>query len=379
MAWHPQGRGVRRGDADVLRASWIMIPIVALALCAQVTMLAQPSRVIRRAAYERLYFPDTLGKMEIHYVTDYVFHVKATNSGTRKVHNFSVDITQARRCNPLTGARAYGFRATYTLEDTGSYVVERYSKLTAESGTVRDSLVRWNLRIDFPNLLAPLQVDSAYYPGESPVIAFATREFPEAQGYTYSLRQGTTVLDTGAGSNIFLQKFVNDPKYISREKVYEARGYYNGRIFSYLSGTDRKAHSSAWRFKILQPVLEDLGVLWSSDMSCPIDSLPVLPMEMHSAYNPRLFGFAYLTPKGNSFIFTNAKISNLRVQADPEEFLGSYAGPIFGATWTDIVIVPDAAFLQSGPRDEPKLVTLRFMFDTQLEKRRTFTYRALVY
>jgi hypothetical protein len=166
---------------------------------------------------------------------------------------------------------------------------------------------------------------------------------------------------------------------VSREKVYEARGYYNGRPFSYVAATKGTVQRSIWRFKIGQPRLEDLGVLWSSDMSASIDSLPMLDMGLASAYNPRLFNYAYLTHKGNSFIFANAKISNLRVQADPEEFIGSVAGPLQGKTWTDIIIEPSDMFLQSGPPNEPKLVTLRFTFDTQFEKRRSFTYRALVY
>jgi hypothetical protein len=341
---------------------------------------AQSTRVITRAAYERLYFPDTLGKMEVHWLAGQTFKVWATkaNRPDEKM-NFPVDIVIGRYGNPLTGAKAYGFRATYTLVDTGYYTVTRYSRFVAENGATKDSSASWRLHIVFPTLLAPLAVDSVYYPGESPVLAFATREFPEAHGYAYSIWQGGVLVDSGAGSNIFLQKFVNDPKYVSNDKVYEARGYYDGRIFTYAGAGDGGTHQSIWKFRIGRPVLDDLGVLWSSDVSAEIDSLPLLPMAMNSAYNPRLFGYAYLTPKGSSFIFANARITNLRVQSDPEEFLASHAGPIYGTTWTDIMITPDETFLQGEPRNEAKLVTLRFVFDTQFEKRVTKTYRALVY
>lgn len=172
---------------------------------------------------------------------------------------------------------------------------------------------------------------------------------------------------------------MNDPKLVSNDKVYEARGYYHGRIFSFCAANHRDVLKSIWRFRIKTPVLDDMGILWSSDQQAEIDSLPMLPMGLESAYNPRLFGFAYLTPKGSSFIFANARITNLRVQADPAEFLAGVSGPIPRRTWTDIIITPDDAFLQSGPRDEPKLVTMTFTFDTQFEKRITRIYRALVY
>jgi hypothetical protein len=366
--------------ARVICATGVVLLFMGLVSGACLPLFAQPAKVITRAAFERLYFPDTLGKMEVHWLAGQTYKVWATKANKPDEHyNFPVDIVQGRYGNPLTGAKAYGFRATYTLVDTGYYTVTRSSRFVAENGAVKDSSASWRLHIVLPTLLAPLTPDTVYYPGENPVIAFATREFPEAHGYTYSIWQGATLVDTGAGSNIFLQKFVNDPTFVSNDKVYEARGYYDGRIFSYTAGGDNAMRQSIWRFRIGTPVLDDMGVLWSTDASAPIDSLPVLPMGMNSAYNPRLFGFAYLTPKGSAFIFTNVRITNLRVQSDPEDFLGSHAGPIYGTTWTDIIIAPDPTFLQTEPRNEAKLVTLRFVFDTQFQKRVTRTYRALVY
>jgi hypothetical protein len=375
-----QQHGLHCVTSRIFHGVWVTTLLAALMLHVCGEVVAQSPRVVTRAAYERLYFPDTLGKMEVHWLAGQTFKVWATKAARPDEKlNFPVDIVQGRYGNPLTGAKAYGFRATYTLVDTGFYTVTRYSRFVAENGATKDSTASWRLHIVFPNLLAPLSVDSVYYPGESPLIAFATREFPEAHGYTFSIWQGTTRIDTGAGSNIFLQKFVNDPRFVSNDKVYEARGYYDGRIFSYLGASDNAVHASIWHFRIGRPVLDDMGVLWSSDATAEIDSLPMLPMALNSAYNPRLFGYAYLTPKGSSFIFTNARITNLRVQADPEEFLVNHAGPIYGTTWTDVMITPDEAFLLSGPRNEPKLVTLRFTFDTQFEKRVAKTYRALVY
>jgi hypothetical protein len=380
MLSNSQKHRPRRAESRIVHTLWMVVILFAALLHVCGTVIAQNSRVITRTAYERLYFPDTLGKMEVHWLTGQTFRVWATKVGRPddKI-NFPVDIVQGRYGNPLTGAKAYGFRATYTLVDTGYYTVTRSSRFVAENGATKDSIATWRLHIVLPTLLAPLNVDSVFYPGESPVIPFATREFPEAQGYTYSIWQGGTRIDSGAGSNIFLQKFVNDPRLVSNERVYEARGYYNGRVFSYVLGNENIARPCIWRFKIGRPVLDDMGVLWSSDASAEIDSLPMFPMALNSAYNPRLFGYAYLTPKGSSFIFANARISNLKVQAEPEEFLDSHAGPIYGMIWTDIMIAPNEAFLQSGPRNEPKLVILRFVFDTQFEKRVTKTYRALVY
>jgi hypothetical protein len=380
MLSYSQKHSLRSALTRILHRLWLVAIVTATLMAVGGKLLAQNPRLITRTAFERLYFPDTLGKMEVHWLASQTFKVWAAkvNKPDEKL-NFPVDVVQGRYGNPLTGAKAYGFRATYTLVDTGYYTVTRYSRFVAENGATKDSTAIWRLHIVLPTLLAPLNVDTVYYPGESPVIPFATREFPEAQGYTYSIWQGATRIDSGAGSNIFLQKFVNDPRFVSNDKAYEARGYYNGRIFSYVSGTENAAHPCIWRFRIGRPNLDDMGVLWSSDAAAEIDSLPMLAMSMNSAYNPRLFGYAYLTPKGSSFIFANARISNLRVQAEPEEFLDSHAGPIYGTTWTDIMIAPNEAFLLSGPRNEPKLVVLRFVFDTQFEKRVTKTYRALVY
>jgi hypothetical protein len=271
----------------------------------------------------------------------------------------------------------------FSIPEPGNYVVRRSYRLVAESGEMKSSADEWRLEISWPRSVVPLSVDSIAYFGESPVIAFATREFSDARAYSYSIWQvnGSRV-DTGSGSTIFLSSIVNDPKNTvsdyGKEKRFEVRGYYNGQIFSYVNPGDSVVHSSKWRFKISKPVL-DPAVMWESDIRVPVDSLPMLPMDLKSAYNPALFSFIYLGKKGGALIVTTPKISNLNVESDPPEFLTQNPQAYMTSMWTDIVIAPNAAFLRSGPANEPKLVTLKFTFDTQLEKRVTKVYRALVY
>ena len=97
-----------------------------------------------------------------------------------------------------------------------------------------------------------------------------------------------------------------------------------------------------------------------------MDSLPVLAMDLRGAYNPRLFSYVYLGRKRNALIVTQAKTTGLTIESDPPEFLSNYSPSGHWGARTDIVISPNFAFLQSGPPNEPKLVTLRLTFDTQL-------------
>ena len=279
-----------------------------------------------------------------------------------------------------TGSQTFVYRIRCTFDEQGEYVIEKVFAGTDETGKRIQKREQWNVVVRHPVLTAPLAEDSYYYFGESPVIAFATREFPEAQGYTYSVWQTNGVrVDTGSGSNIFLSKIVNDPKSAASEKEFEARGYYAGRTFDYINPKDSAVHKSIWRFRIRKPILDAIGILWDGNAKTDVDSLPVLAMDLRGAYNPRLFSYVYLGRKGNALIVTQAKINGLTVESDPPEFLSNYSPPVIGGVWTDIVISPNFAFLQSGSPNEPKLVTLRLTFDTQLERRVTRTYRALVY
>ncbi len=279
-----------------------------------------------------------------------------------------------------TGSQTYVYRIRQTFDAPGDYVIDKTFDGTDETGKAIRKSSQWSVSVRYPTLTTPMAEDPAYFFGESPVITFATLEFPEAQGYTYSVWQlnGARV-DTGAGSNIFLQRIVNDPRNAASEKEFEARGYYGGRVFSFVNPKDSTVHRSIWRFRVRKPTLDAIGILWDGDGKTEVDSLPVLPMDMRGAYNPRLFSYVYLGRKGSAFIVSKAMITGLTVESDPPEFLSNYAPPVVGKVWTDIEISPNTAFLRSGQADEPKLVTLRLTFDTQLERRVTRTYRALVY
>ena len=134
-----------------------------------------------------------------------------------------------------TGSQTFVYRIRCTFDEPGEYVIEKVFAGTDEIGKRIQKQEQWNVVVRHPPH-RPSCRGSLYYFGEFPMIAFATREFPQAQGYTYSVWQMNGVrADTGSGSNIFLSKIANDPKNAASEKEWGKPGYYAGRTFNYQS------------------------------------------------------------------------------------------------------------------------------------------------
>jgi hypothetical protein len=308
------------------------------------------------------------------------YNFKVLNRSGERLSGGSIDSVGGPK-DPITQSQTWVYRVRVVFDKPGEYSVETVFNGIDEKGNPKRGVNRRNVIVSHPTLTTPVTVDPYYYYGESPIITFSTREFPETHGYTYSVWQvGGACVDTGAGSNIFLGKIINNPDNAKKNIEFEARGYYGGRLFSFLRPQDTTVQKSTWRFKVRKPSLEAVGINWDSDDNTEIGNLPILPMDAQNwAYRPTLFGYAYLGRKGNSLIVTQAQISNLTIESDPLDFLETHSDPVIGKIWTDVEITPSRSFLQSGPANEPKLVRLTFTFKTQLEDGVTRSYRALVY
>jgi hypothetical protein len=278
--------------------------------------------------------------------------------------------------NPVNGAHLVAYQMRFLFDKPGKYTIRSGFWGIDQNDIQRKSSETRHVIVKYPTLAGPMSKDSIYYPGEKPVIAFATREFPEARSYTYSIWREDSCLEAGNGSTVFLDKFLSERDNLS--KPFRVLGFYKGKMFSFHAAGDDAIHTSEWRFRIEKPLLDNMGVLWSASTTAGRDSLPVLPMNLKSTYNPHLFSFTYLGYKNDSFILSHAEISNLRIVSVPSDFLAGNSPPVVGDVWTDITINSSAVFLQRN-RNQPKLVELTFTFDTQFEENITRVFRAYVY
>lgn len=195
MFSHFHGNSFPGDSLKLVRSIYAVALLIVLLVLAQETLVAQSSRIMTRAAYEKLYFPDTLGKMEVHWLGGHTFRISALRTDKPGVRmNFPVDVVQGRYGNPLTGAKAYGFRSIFTLVDTGMYTVTRYSRLVAESGAEKDSTATWRLHIVLPNLLSPLTTDSVYFPGNHLSLPLPRGSFRKRMGTHTAYGKATPLL-----------------------------------------------------------------------------------------------------------------------------------------------------------------------------------------
>jgi hypothetical protein len=278
--------------------------------------------------------------------------------------------------DPRTNSTTYLYRIRQTFTEPGEYVIEKVFSGRGEEGPPVVRRQSWNVVVTYPTLAGPLNKDTYYFPGEKPMIAFATREFPEATGYRYEILQGGRVVKSGTGSNVFLDSLVNDVRSVGKD--YEVRGYYRDSLFSYLVDGDQSVHTSRWQFKIRKPG-PDMANLWCVDDTTKKENLPLLPMKLNAAYNPREFNFMYYGNKANALILSKARISGLEVTSDPTDFLAGQPTVDIGPVWTVVTITPSEAFLQKGRKNQAKYVELTFTYDTQYDKRVVRKFRANVY
>jgi hypothetical protein len=277
--------------------------------------------------------------------------------------------------DPRSGSTTYLYRIRQTFKEPGEYVIEKVFSGRGEEGPPVVKKQSWNIIVKYPTLAGPLSRDTYYFPGEKPVISFATLEFPEATGYRYEILQGDKVVKSGSGSNVFLDSLVNDTRSVGKE--FDVRGYYKDSTFSFLAAGDSTVHESKWHFKVRMPIL-DMANLWCSDDTTKQENLPQLPMGLNADYNPRLFSFTYLGSKGKALILSQVLIRNPKVEAIPADFLAGSSLPVQGKVWTDITITPNEEFLKRGRRNQLKYVEIIFTFETQFEQI-TRRFRAYVY
>lgn len=244
-----------------------------------------------------------------------------------------------------------------TLKKAGEYILQLDYNITLETGgsgnTNRQRL--YKVIVKNPTLVNPTGMKSSYYFQENKSFSFATREFADANLYSYKIESGGNVIIESKGSYVSLDTILNDKKYVGREV--KITGLYDGEVFDFTEPGSEEVKKSGWVFTIKPPQSIVKRYNWTQIKTKEIYVDPMNNLN-------RNFEFAFISSVADKYIISPAENDgNIQVIADPPDFLEGKE-IVKDQFFMKIVIVPSQTFLDEIPACESEDVSITIRYNT---------------
>jgi len=272
-----------------------------------------------------------------------------------------------------------GVMVRYQVEDviekTGNYFVKIEINYTDEKGRGNATAV-YAVEVNYPTIASKLNIQPRYYPTEKVTFSFATVEFSNISGYSYSIEDASGgEIASGTGSVISLDDVLKNDTYVGR--TFKIIGKYNGEPFDYkMIDKPDEVKTSIWEFSVSKPNLDEYVNWFPEDGKREKKELFISPL------NENLLRFLYvytgLSSDGNLVVIA-PKITSLRVECNPAEFLTSRGGTTTSqGNFGYVILDLNQSYLDAMEFCDDAPVTLTFRFNTQYERNVERKYSATI-
>lgn len=271
---------------------------------------------IRVASLQRFNAP-SVGAIIVQNVLKFDFQAEILDANRNKIRDVK-EYTQRPKKEEFA-KKTQGGRGTTvslviheTIDKPGIYYLRVGVTATGEVGGSAKKDYLYAIMVDYPKVLSAVNLRKNYYFSEKEAFSFATAEYTDANAYSYRIFDGATIVDSGRGSMLRLDKVLSDINNVG--KSLSLKGYYQGNEIQYKTLFSDSVFSSSWDISVQKPNLDEFNG-WKSKAD---------PEWMVSVYNnfSKSFLFIYLgaTPSGG-FVVVRPDARNISVKAEPEGFL----------------------------------------------------------
>ena len=274
------------------------------------------------------------------------------------------------------------YKVTHAFDDTGRYRVRMEFAALDEQDRKINHLNKWEVKVSYPTLISPLEVDSVYYYGESAYINFATREYQGTSLYSYEVCSATGDTTKGEGPFISLDSLTTE-KNAKEEKTFLIQGFYHGRRFRFVNPRTKSVEPSEWRIRIGKPQLV-IVTPWDLPQDFK-EGDRLFDLHQRLDWGPLQFRCVLLAKRGNSWIHIQPKPpTRVRISSDPPGFLPSNEAARYSLNqsakpWYIVELNPSKDFLDSIELGGFRSVNLQIQIESQFGENVTRRYSACVY
>lgn len=259
------------------------------------------------------------------------------------------------------------------FEEPGIYYLKMSINVTGEANKALVADKYYMIDVKIPSLAAPVAVRNSYFFSENPAFSFAVKEYTDQEKYSYKISDGVSTLKEGKGSFINLSEILNDAQNVG--KSIKVQGFYNDKLMTYNDPVTGKPQVASWDIMIQKPGLGDFSG-WATLSEKEAENAAPWYISVDNQAS-RQFLFGYFGNTANGFVFAAPKFNQLRVTAEPDNFIQSVSQTKKGL-FPVVEIVVNPAFLDAMAIGSDQDIKLTIQFTTQFGEKVVKKYRANV-